>query len=378
MRAARTTARPRVPSSRGGLPGEPGSAASAGAPLARIADDDRLSPQGASPGAVPARYVVSRRWTGWGDCIVSLISAWHYARRTGRTLAVDWRRSRYLADPRRNAFAAYFEPCGAIAGVPVMGDDSVGRLAYPRPVHRSAGHLALEGLRAWQARRGLRPSAEQAEAAYRQAHAEELSLLAGEDCGAATVILECCLSEALPDLASCGTFLAGLVPRPAIRAEVDRFAAAHFSSRPVIAVHVRHGNGDEIGEHAKYWRDPERDLSAVCDGIREAETALGGAGTIFLCTDSARIRDQILARRPGILTRRKHFRADGSGELHAAGLLALRRWRVGRDALVEMLLLARADALVCYPPDSFFSFYARACADGPRLLIADRFRLSRA
>ena len=72
-----------------------------------------------------------------------------------------------------------------------------------------------------------------------------------------------------------------------------------------------------------------------------------------------------------MITRAKYFQPEGPSELHAWDNPTGIRETVGRDALIEMFLLARADALVCYPPNSFFSFYARTCADGPKVQVTE-------
>ncbi|MBB4577500.1 hypothetical protein GGI59_006400 [Rhizobium lentis] len=79
------------------------------------------------------RYVVSRRRTGFGDCLWSLAAAWRYAQRTGRTLAIGWRGSCYLNQPFTNAFTVFFEPIQDIAGVRVICDDQINQLSFPGP-----------------------------------------------------------------------------------------------------------------------------------------------------------------------------------------------------------------------------------------------------
>ena len=314
-----------------------------------------------------SKFVVSRRSTGWGDCIISLISAWHYARRTGRTLVIDWRSSCYLGDPSRSAFPAYFEPVRSIGGVPVVADDTVGTLNYPTPVQVSFGHDALRGLNRWLAERNLAPSAQHVTTAYHLSHAEERALVErGEDVAAPTVVLQCSLSEGLPALTSCQAFLAEIRPRREIRREIKRFVRARFTGPPVIAVHVRYGSRAILDAHNKYWLDDDRALTTIYDGIRRASAALDGPSRVFVCTDKRRILEAIRSEIPEVITRAKYLQPEGPSELHAWDNPTGIRETVGRDALIEMFLLARADALVCYPPNSFFSFYARTCADGPR------------
>ena len=117
--------------------------------------------------SIMQRYVISRRWTGWGDCIASLLSARRYARRTGRTLIIDWRGSCYMASSGRNAFSAFFEPLRMLEGVPVIGDDSVGSVNYPQPVYGNFGRDALRALHRWLAQRDMAPSVDHFVAANR-------------------------------------------------------------------------------------------------------------------------------------------------------------------------------------------------------------------
>jgi hypothetical protein len=319
------------------------------------------------------RYVISRRRTGWGDCLVSAISAWHYARRTGRTLVIDWRRSLYLDDPGRNAFPAYLEPVDAIGGVPVVSDDSVGQRAWPTPVHESLGHRAEQGLRGWLAARDLPATAALSATAYQRSHAEESALVErGQDLAAPTVVLRCSLSEGLPDRASCQAFLAALTPLPELGAEIERFARARFAGRPTVGVHVRYGSRALLDSHHPFWHDEQRALVVIAAAIERA-AALLGSSQIFLCTDHPRVVAALAGRFPRLILREKFLGREGDRELHSWLNPAAIRRAVGRDALIEMLLLARVDALVCYPPHSFFSFYARTCAGGPGLQILEGF-----
>ena len=80
------------------------------------------------------RFVIARRWTGLGDCIVSLSAAWAFAGATGRTLVVDWRGSAYLPDG--NVFDRVFAPGPELAGVPLVSGDDLpdlvtGRRTWP-------------------------------------------------------------------------------------------------------------------------------------------------------------------------------------------------------------------------------------------------------
>src|SRR3954470_12348615 len=83
------------------------------------------------------RYVIARHcFGGIGDHLSCLVGAWWLARRTGRTLVVDWRGSRFNPDRsmQRNCFEQYFESREMLAGVKVIADDRVRRLSYPLPL----------------------------------------------------------------------------------------------------------------------------------------------------------------------------------------------------------------------------------------------------
>ena len=83
------------------------------------------------------RYVVARYcFGGIGDHLSCIIGAWWLARRTGRTLVVDWRGSRFNADPlmQHNCFHDFFEAKQTLGGVEVVADDSVGAIHYSAPM----------------------------------------------------------------------------------------------------------------------------------------------------------------------------------------------------------------------------------------------------
>src|ERR1700741_3157534 len=83
------------------------------------------------------RFVVARHCNaGIGDHLSCLIGAWWLAKRTGRTLVVDWRGSRFNPDPSltRNCFFSFFESVPSLAGVPVVAGDDVSAITYPEPI----------------------------------------------------------------------------------------------------------------------------------------------------------------------------------------------------------------------------------------------------
>jgi len=292
-----------------------------------------------------ARYVVSKRRTGLGDCLVSLISAWWYAKQTGRTLVIDWRGSRYLTDPMQNAFPHFFEVPEEIDGVPVIADGRVADLKaegpyYPPIWMPETLHLILN----------------RSHDAYVQARdAADRLVRDGRDIDAQVVVFDTCMNMSCPDDGMCRRFLSCLRPVPSVCRAVAAFREARLGGSPAIGVHIRRGNGGDMMEHAKFWRNPKRAIAACVAYIDWVREYLGGDAVVFLCTDSRWAARQVDKRVPGLLMREKYFMSEGKGDLHSH----LNPHREDLDVLVELLLLAHVDVLIRFPRDSFFSAYGR-------------------
>jgi hypothetical protein len=288
--------------------------------------------------------VVSRRTAGLGDLLVNLLVAWRFAEQTGRTLVADWRGSYYLQDPAANLFCALFEPPSCLAGVPFVGHDDLSDVPYQEPFHPPLW------TRASLDRQPTRGAAD--EMADRDAAV--VLVCAGEDVTAPTVVFDGCINDALPSAARCRELLAELRPVAGLRAKVEAFRAAHLDDRHVVAVHLRHGNGGAIGDHARYWTDFDAAVERCAAAARDARARLGGDAVVFLATDAQPAAEAFLALVPETVVRSKFFRRPGDGELHL--------WPLGfvslAEAMIDLLLLAECDALVRFPPGSFFSFYA--------------------
>ena len=315
------------------------------------------------------KIVVSRRTSGLGDCLISLCGAWYYAKLTGRTLVIDWRWSRYVQEKNKNAFAVFFEPLIEVEGVPVISDNSVSTLEYPCPIY--SRHAKKSGLKRTlgQIAHTMFETKLPFVFSYEEVVADELAIIrSAQDVEEPTIIFRCCLYDIPMTHEARGLFLAHLKPQKAIREEIDQYAREQFIGRKVIAVHVRHGNGGNILDHSQYWVDESRALNEICDKIQTAQAELGGDCLVFLCTDSRKVLEFIRSRISNVIAREKYFRPDDKGELHArTTIYAKNGSHFGREALIEMFLLARSDALICYPYDSFFSYYARSCGSGLKI-----------
>ena len=300
------------------------------------------------------RFVVSRRRTGLGDCLWSLAAAWQYAKRTGRTLVIDWRGSCYLGQPFTNAFRVFFEQIDEIAGVPVICDDQVNNLSLPGPFFPT-----------WWNRPSIDCVYRPDEQIFRERDELRQLFESKDDTDANTVVCDACLMWACDQDAERKIFRS-IKLRSEIQARIDAIYQEYFEGCNVIGVHVRHGNGEDIMGHRPYWADPKVALRQVCTAIQRAK-ALPHAKPVkvFLCTDSPKVLDQISAKFPDLFTISKRFQADQAGPLHSAELGA----DGGSSALIEMYLLGQCDTVIRFPPTSAFTRYARLVA--PRIIEFD-------
>ncbi|MFB9263065.1 nodulation protein NodZ [Bradyrhizobium erythrophlei] len=300
------------------------------------------------------RFVVSRRRTGFGDCLWSLAAAWRYAQRTGRTLAIDWRGSCYLDQPLINAFPVFFEPVQDIAGVPVICDDQISQVSFPGPFFPS-----------WWNKPTIDCVYRPDEQIFRERDELDQLFQSRADSDAKTVVCDACLMWRCDQDAERQIFRS-LKPRSEIQARIDAIHHEHFEGHSIIGVHVRHGNGEDIMEHTPYWADPELALQQVCTAIHKAKALPHQRPVrVFLCTDSALVLDKLSGIFPDLFTIPKRFQEPQAGPLHSAALGA----EGGFSALLEMYLLGRCDTVIRFPPTSAFTRYARLFA--PRIMEFD-------
>jgi hypothetical protein len=310
------------------------------------------------------RVVVSKKVGGLGACLVTLFRAWQFARRAGRTLVVDWRASLYERDPRVNAFGRLFANRGWIADVPIVTGDRVAGLDYPEPFFPPG--WSADRLHRFPDRYYTAAALDRVEPQRLGSRRAQFELcIGGEDPPHPTVVLHHGLRSPDPvdpgdehfprlDSEAARAFLQALEPQPEIHEAAADFAARRLAARPIVGLHVRHGNGEReervTGETTpRLNRDPETLLAAFRVALAATPRERGVPTTIFLATDSVAVQELFTRELPQIVTYPKRLRPAGHGALHAGP-----DEDGGRDALVEMLLLARCDALV--HNDSCFTF----------------------
>ena len=258
---------------------------------------------------------------------------------------MDWRGSRYAQDPEENMFSHCFANTRELAGVPL--EVPTADCSQPLPGPAFPDHWNRDDLLSapW---RG--PGEDSFE--YRD---QAVALIrSGADIAASTVVLNTCVNDGVSRFADARRCLEALRPKPHIATVVDEFHHRMFSRQPVIGLHIRHGNGGNIQAHGRYWVFFDQAIERCRKAVAMARSRIAAETPVFLCTDSIEVLTAITEVVPNVMTRTKAFRRPGQGELHHGEVAYAGR----DDALAEMLLLARCDVLIRYPPASFFSFPA--------------------
>jgi Nodulation protein Z (NodZ) len=352
------------------------------------------------------RYVVARHcYGGIGDHLSCLVGVWWLAKRTNRTLVVDWRGSRFNPDPsmESNCFFSYFSARHNIGGVEVIADNRVGALNYPMPV--------------WPTK--WTPSALASPSHLRHdlaeiAQANKL-ITSGTDPLEPTIVLNQWLDPP-PPREAVQIFLQDLTPVEPIADGAQHFWDAHIGKAPAIAIHIRHGNGENLGSRAAYWLGPvalikqltinarndvyNRGVSGkfsdnmprsliggpgqakyerrFCRTVAEAFRSLAIPNAVpILFSDAGHIVEIMREFLPTIVAKPKREVERGEGPLHQINAASVRQDSNGIrggtisddivfDMFVELELMRRCSGLVFM--DSGFSLLARTSLDENRLV----------
>lgn len=340
------------------------------------------------------QVVVARHPNGGiGDHLSCLIGAWFYAKRTGRSLVIDWRGSRFNPDPTytHNCFDRFFEGSPMLAGVPTIYGDEVSSLNYETPIFPSKWTIA--NLSA---------------TAHMKHTQDEVGMVnalvtSDRDRPDPTVVFNQWIHPGPPKSVAI-ELLKALPIAPDLRIASDQIWQENLEDRPGIAIHVRHGNGENIGLRAAYWLDAwtllrQLRLNATIDIHRAGvngrftdnmpeslipATYLGSHQKGFLKTIAARVQhmkrvrnipqarpilfcdspivvNELKALLPDLVVPPKHFLAAGSGPLHSItqtnNVPVPVNERITFDMMIELELMRRCSALVCM--DSNFSMLSR-------------------
>ncbi len=356
------------------------------------------------------RYVIARHcFGGIGDHLSCLVGAWWLAKRTARALVVDWRGSRFNPDPtmQRNCFYEYFEPRRNLAGVEIIADDSVQSLRYSQPFWPDK----------WTA--SLLASPHHVKHSAGEIDAVNHIVTSDEDPIEPTIVLNQWV-EPPPPRQAVRELLEALQPVESIRAEAGKFWDDHVGARPAIAIHIRHGNGENVGARAAYWLGPIALIRQLAMNARNNMHSSGLFGAFsdnmppslvgtsgqaaaerrfcrdvalqfrhlshtaglkdavpFLFCDAAHIVDVMRDVLPSVVVLPKQLLGDGTGPLHQFRANAVQYGeqdsiksgtiseKITRDMFVELELMRRCSALLYM--DSGFSLLARIGLDEDRI-----------
>ncbi|GAB5554775.1 MAG: nodulation protein NodZ [Saprospiraceae bacterium] len=287
------------------------------------------------------KYVVTKRSAGLGDLLVSLWSAWWYAKHTNRQLVVDWRNSTYDKSNQLNLLDDILETPQEIDGVQLNGDLSKLSSLIPHQFYPLFWNSENLHMGAWE---------------MPQLRKDQEDLVKNcRDKSQQVVIFSECLANLIPKPKQEKRFFKQLTFKSKWVQVANDFADIKFENKPVIGLHVRHGNGENIMGHTPYWEEVNQSLSFCCQLLEKCKTLYAKKPyVIYLATDSVVVEQEILSLFPETIVYPKQHRKPGSGALHREN----NDPKALQNSLIEMLLLAKSELLIRFPPGSFFTHYA--------------------
>jgi len=292
----------------------------------------------------PLLVIKSSGGGGIGDSIRSLIAGIDYARRSGRSIYVDW--SDGMFGPEGiNVFSDFFEILGlpTVTDLKAYGDsEDLFPAIWKNNLDQSLKTLwTKQSYPAWD-RHAVRTafSFDQERLDY-----NELVLVMWDFDGyfAAPQALESARALAQRHLSPAG----------AIKAEVDLDVARRFRN-PVIGIHVRETAEATAGGKAL-------PVSLLTEKVSEIASETGSQ-CIFLCTDNQHRQEQIQQQFTNVIVREKLM--PPAGEAIHLSEFGPKAFEKTRDALLDLLTLSRCDYIV-YPAFSSFSICAALLSATP-------------
>ena len=283
------------------------------------------------------KFLVVKGSGGLSNRIQAVAGGILYCLLSGRTLVVDWRDSLYSND-FVNVFPLFFEVSGLRIDhrIPLSGTvypDFWGTwLAEPIAVeyffkgeHLEAEHVARTCIDV-----------------TRFDYEEDVVVAWAPDMRLVTALAPLAAAT-IPGFAGCSDkaifrilFAEYIKPAREITEAVDAFAVEHFKAGATVGVHIRH-----------------TDLQSPVEAFIKTLMAMPGLheSVIFLATDNRFVQQSLKRIFKNIVHIAKYFPA-GTEPLHSH-FRGVDNIRKGRDALVDMFLLSRCDAIVHYEPSSF-------------------------
>jgi len=275
------------------------------------------------------RFLVTRRNEGLGDCLFNLALLWRFAQDTDRTLVIDWtRHTGYSRDPDENVFLKIFE-------------NPKDRWDFPVWCQERSYERSYEGL----------PTSKHV---FNKQGVFPLAIAQSKvDC----IEVNSFLLDHMSFDQTAG-FYKAITLIPTVQKIVDDFADEHFGDRPVLGIHVRHGDGEKghFVRHGRVLEKPQQIVDRIVAKARLLQDEQGAE--IFLATDSLDIYDLIQEQLPDVKFRMgwRPPRNSGGARRAARGTRG-DLTKVLYDAAVDMWLLQRCFGFL-QPTWSHFTSYA--------------------
>lgn len=348
-------------------------------------------------------HVVIARFAngGIGDHLSCLIGSWWFAKQTGRTLVIDWRGSRFNADAelRHNCFTDFFGNYQNLAGVKVVCDDSIANMHFKGPYF---------------------PKKWNAENLSKTDHVKHDL----QEITSVNSLVDSCIDTNEPTVAF-NQWISPGPPQSEVRlllkalkfADPIQVAATKIwdekvKTKSAIAIHIRHGNGENIGSRASYWLGPFRlirqlilnldtnlhrsgangrfgdnmpesliltkdffgselkFLLSIRAHCRNLQLKMVGAKVILFC-DSAAVAQKISELMPDVVIPPKFFLNANAGPLHSnshnnSDVLS-KSSQISFEMAIEMELMRRCSSLIYM--DSGFSIFSKALLDDAQKVL---------
>lgn len=292
------------------------------------------------------KFLLVKGITGLGDRMLCAAGAMLYARLTGRGLLIDWRDPYYSSDGANVFHRLFTSPvCSPTAGIPIT--DSV----YPALWRGRLDQHAIDIVRAGKytpARIRRELSIDLGMLNYPE------DVLVMVEFNAAIDPMRPYFNGAFAELASmpsdrvAGKVLRNdLLPRPEIRARVDRFRRERFHGR-TVGVHIR-------------YSDYRVRIFAI---IKQLNALLRRQGDlqIFLATDNLAVKEMLENNYARVIST-PHWYAEPGAPIHN-NFDGPDRTESAIEALIDIYLLANCDYLI-FDGASSFSRVASLLSDAP-------------
>ena len=291
--------------------------------------------------------------SGLGCQMMLLAVCWVYAKHTNRTLLIDWRGNMFFQrDPACNLFPLLFQHNDDLAGVPCISDQFGETLRVPQPLLGPAGRFVQESGISHRLPVGGLPLRVMRRIISGGIDVPQRTLLPS------LVALWTVKNEVYAlNRAEIRIFFQALRLQPEIWSRIKQFRERNFTTSPIIGVHVRHGNGEELMRDdfkprvivnlEGFVEDVE---GRILNYVRQRCVA---PWTLFLATDSDIVIEAFSKRFKNIVYQKCWHPQPGKGIApdssyqHPSGPLG-----PAIEALVDFYLLSYCDVAITTRPTS--------------------------